>query len=183
MDRYYTQTIGVPVHTTSGGQAGRVIEIVIDPETGKIAGFLLSPRGQYVVAPSDIVFWDEHLFIHDEDDILETDEILKVQEILKKNIPIFGNKVYTKSGKYMGKVYDIGIHPKFFTLTKLAVAKNILGLFPYEEKLISFSDIVEITHDKVTIKDSDAKITEKEKSKDKDKLRIDIVAPSTFREN
>lgn len=180
MDRYYTQTIGSPVLTASGMIAGRIIEIVIEPETGVVTGFLLAPRGQYVVAPSDVIFWQDNIFIQDEEDILETHEIIKVQEVLKKGIPIMRNKVYTKKGVYVGKVYDIGLNPKLFVMNKLAVAKNIFGLFPFDEKIIAHGDILEIKKDRIIIKDLEAEEKVKARSA-KESLRIDI-APSAFKE-
>lgn len=180
MDRYYTQTIGSPVLTASGMIAGRIIEIVIEPETGVIAGFLLGPRGQHVVAPSDVIFWQDNIFIQDEEDILETHEIIKVKEVLKKGIPIMRNKVYTKKGVYVGKVYDIGLNPKLFVMNKLAVAKNIFGLFPFDEKIIARGDILEIKKDRIIIKDLEAEEKVKARSA-KESLRIDI-APSAFKE-
>jgi len=180
MDRYYTQTIGTPVLAISGTVAGSIAEIVIDPETGKVIGFLLAPKGQDVIAPNDIIFWEQNIFIHDEDDILETHEIIKVSEVLKKNIPILHAKVFTKNGKYLGKVYDIGINPKLFVMTRIAVAKNVLGLFPYDEKIIAHGDILEITKEKIIVKDVEARVRATEKSASaKENLQIDI-APSTM---
>lgn len=182
MDKYYTQTIGTPVLAISGTVAGRIAEIVIDPETGKVLGFLLAPKGREVIAPNDIIFWEQNIFIHDEEDILETHEIIKVRDVLRKNIPIMRAKVFTKSGKYLGKVYDIGINPKFFMMTKLAVAKNVLGLFPYDEKLIAHGDILEITKERIIVKEVEARVRAAEKSAEaKEKLQID-TAPSTFKD-
>lgn len=181
MERYYTQTIGSAVFSTSGIPVGRIIEIVIEPETGKVAGFLLAPRGEYVIAPNDILFWEKNIFIHDEEDILETGEIIKVHEVLKKNIPILHSKVFTKSGTYLGKVYDIGINPKFFVMTKLAVAKNILGLFPFDEKIIAHKNILEIKKDRIIVKDIEATVRAKEKAQKEENLQIDI-APSAMRD-
>lgn len=177
MDRYYTQAVGTPVFTTAGVPVTKVVDVVIEPETGKIAGFLLAPGGHYVIAPADVLFWEQHIFIHDQDDILETGEIIKVQEILQKNLPIFRAKVYTKSGKYVGKVYDMALDSKLFVMTKLVIAKNILGLFPFDEKIISTREILEIKKDRIIIKDIDATVRAKEKASAKENLQIDI-APS-----
>jgi len=180
MDRYFTQTVGTPVLTSNGFPVARISEIVIEPETGKVVGFLIGSKGQNVIAPSDIVLWNDNIFIHDPEDILETGEILKVTKVLSQNIPILRSKVYTKKGLYLGKVYDIGINPKLFVLTKLAVAKNILGFFPYDEKIIAHKNILEIKKDRIVVKDNDATVSIKEPENQEENLKIDI-APSTFK--
>jgi len=103
-----------------------------------------------------------------------------VTKVLSQNIPILRSKVYTKKGLYLGKVYDIGINPKLFVLTKLAVAKNILGFFPYDEKIIAHKNILEIKKDRIVVKDNDATVSIKEPENQEENLKIDI-APSTFK--
>lgn len=153
MDKLYTQTIGIPVVTDSGYRAGRVYDVILNTETGKIAGFLLGPSGRTVIAPVDVLSWNNALVVNDEDDILEIGEIHAVTEALKKRIPVMGNKVITKSGEYLGKVTDFVLHEKMFILTKIHVSKSVMGLFPYDKKIIVHNDILEIKKDAIIVKD------------------------------
>ena len=180
MDRYYSQAVNTHVFTISGQHVGKITEVVINIETGTIVGFLLGSKGNHVIAPNDVILWDQHIIIHDIDDILETEEIIKVKKALEKNIPIIHNSVVTKSGVYLGKVYDFAINPKLFVMTKIIVAKSLLGLFPYDEKIIAHQDILEIKKDTIIVKDPYRTELAKEKSdEEKANLQIDI-APTTF---
>jgi uncharacterized protein YrrD len=152
MEKYFSETIGIPIVTTSGYKIGRVFDIVINPETGVVAGFLTSPTKQKVLAPLDVIGWDKALTVHDEDSILEIDEIHQVRESLKKDIRLFRNRVVTKSGACLGKVVDFAMNDKMFVLTKIVVAKTILGIFSYDYRIIAHKDIIEIRKDKIIVK-------------------------------
>lgn len=175
MERYYSQAIKTGIVSTGGEIVARTLEVVVDPETGKIAGFLLAPKGKKVISPSDVIFWDQHIIIHDAHDILDTGEILKVKEILSKNIPIIKNKVYTQNKLFLGNVLDFVINPKLFTLTKIIVAKNFLKFFLYDEKIISYQNIIEIKKDGIIVKDPTATVKIKEKLATGSKLRVDAA--------
>lgn len=152
MDRYYSQIIGTPVMTKTGENSGKVFEIVFHTDTGKIAGFLLSPLGKKVVIPLDVIGWNHSLLIHDNDDIFDIEDIHQVMMSLKKNIWILKNRVITKEGFYLGKVINYAVHDKFFVLTKIVIAKSFLGIFRYDKKIISHCDIIEIRKDAIIVK-------------------------------
>ncbi len=179
MERYYTQAINAEVVSNNGALISRVLEVVVDPDTGKIAGFLLFPKGQKVLAPSDIVFWDQHIVVQDADDILETNEILKVKEVLAKHTPIIKNKVFTEDKIYLGTVMNFAIDTKHFVLTKILVAKTFLGIFSHDEKIITYNNIIEIRSDAIIVKNLKMPLRVKEQSTAKGELKID-VAPTTL---
>ncbi len=122
------------------------------------------------------MLWSNQIVINDFDDLTDTEEILKVQKVLEKNIPIIKNKVVAEDGTYLGYVMDFAMNPKLFVLTKILVSKSILGLFPYQEKLIAHQNIVEIKKDEIIVKNLRGLIPVKEKkeSEEKTKLRIEI---------
>ncbi len=175
MERYYSQTIGAEIFSETGIKIGRVFEVVIDSDTGKIAGFLLMPLGQKVISPRDVIFWNRQLVITDSDDVLETDEIIKVREVLKKNIRIFKNKVLTKKGDYLGRVVDFNMDTGHFMLTKILVAKSFAGLFHYDEKIIAHHNILEIRSDAVIVKNPESTVPVNDKKDQQRKLGIDIA--------
>ncbi len=173
MDQYFSQTAGTPVITESGHRIGRVYNIVINTDTGKVAGLLVSPGGRKVLAPVDVLSWNKVIEVHDEDVILEIDEIRQVQDCLKKDIPVLGNRVYTKSGTYLGKVIDYAVNDKLFVMTKIIVARTILGVITYKNRIIVHQDIIEIKKDAIIVKDPLRPVAVKTA-----KLRVD-AAPLT----
>ena len=176
MDKYYSQIIATEIITETGHYAGRVSDVVVDPDTGKVLGFLVGSKRQKIVASADILFWNQRVIIHDMSDIFDLEEIIKIEKIVKNNIPIINNKVVTKSGMQLGKVYDFAIHPQLFVLTKVFVTKSFLGVFGYDRKMIAHKNILEIKKDMIIVKDPVELIpTEEKKANLKPKLRIDIV--------
>lgn len=152
MEKLYTQTIGLPVVTEHGHIVGRVFDIIVNPDTGKIAAFALGPTGQKVISPIDVLAWNNALIINDEEAILDPEDIQIVSHITKRNIHIRGCKVVTKSGEYMGKVGDIAFNTKTFMLTVLLIGKSFLGFY-YDKKNVVHKDIIEITSERIIIKD------------------------------
>lgn len=152
MEKLYTQTIGQPVVTEHGHIVGRVFDMIINPDTGKIVAFVLGPTGQKIVSPIDVLAWNSALIINDEESILEPDDIQIVSKIIEKNIHIRGTKVFTKSGEYVGKVGDIAFNTKTFMLTVLLIGKSFLGFY-YDKKNVAHKDIIQITGEKIIIKD------------------------------
>lgn len=171
MEKYYLQSIGVPVITEEGARAGTVKDILIDPETGKVCAFSVSKRSKRIIAPADILKWNNKIIIHDQFDIVEPEEISNACKIIENNIPIYRNMVYTQEGEYIGKVTNIGIDNNFFILTCLIVAKTAFGIFEHNEKIITAKDIIEITAKKIIVKNLVRPVKIK-------KLKVDIV-PTT----
>jgi len=92
---------------------------------------------------------------------------------MKKNIRVFHNRVITKSGLHLGKVVDFAVNNKMFVLTKIVVAKTILGIISYDYRVIAHKDIIEIKKDAIIVKDPLKMVT----VEDSAKLRVK-TAPS-----
>lgn len=152
MERYYSQIIGLMILTSNGETVSLIREIVIDPNTGKVEGFLVGLKGDKVLLSNDILSFTSSVQIHDEDEIINSHEVIKIKKILEQNTPILKNKVEAENGLYLGKVVDFTINTKMFVLTKIVVAKLLFGIFPYSEKIIVHNDILEIKKDKIIVK-------------------------------
>jgi sporulation protein YlmC with PRC-barrel domain len=152
MEKYYSQTVGSAIITESGHQLARIYDVAFNTDTGKVVGFFTDHTGKNVVAPLDIIQWGAALIVRDDESISESNEIHQVMESLKRGIRIFKNRVVTKNGEDLGRVIDFAVNNKFFTLTKLLVAKSFLGLVYYKKRLIPATDIIEITKDKIIVK-------------------------------
>ena len=162
MEALFSRSIGLPiVDQHSHLVVGRLSDIIIDTETGKIIAFALL-RGQIVV-PLDIIEWrPDHLVISDMDHIVHADDVVRIQAVLQRHIPVFANRVVTEADEYIGRVVDMVFNTKTFELKNLFVAKLFL-IFKYDHRIISVKNIIEIKKEKIIVKD----ILGKEKDKAK----------------
>lgn len=163
MEKLYTKIIGTPVFDEEVKHPITAVkDIVIDPETGKLLALIVNLSRNLVIAPQDILYWGDQIQVHTHDSIIEGNEILRVEEVQKKGIRIFNNRVVTKDGKDLGKVYDFTIDSRETALKKLYVAKSILGLVRYDGRIIPAKEIVEILPRKIVVNSDLATVTEKE---------------------
>lgn len=161
MEKYFSHIVGTPVVSATGRELSRVLDLCLNPDTGKVAGFLLAPSGQKAVSPVDIIDWNTAIIIHDGEDIIPLEEIHQIQKIQESGVKIHRNKVYSKDGTYLGKVINYAIHTHFLTLTKIVVARAFLGLIAYGKLIISSKDILEIKKDGIIVRNLDEPVSVK----------------------
>lgn len=158
---FYSNIVGTFVFEDDSSRPVAVVkDLVMDPDRGVTIAFVLNQNKQLVVSPMDVISFKHVMKINSADNIVEASEILRVSEVLKSRRPISGAKVFTKSGEYIGKVFDFSIDAKTYDLNKIFVAKDILGLFRYNSLIIPAKNIVEVKSYKIIVKD--ARNTEKE---------------------
>lgn len=164
MEKFYTKIIGSPVSDDDVRPITTVQSVIMDPESGKLAALQVGYGKNMVVLPMDILSWQDIIKIHSHDSIIEANEVLKIDELMKKDIQIFRNRVESQEGDYVGRVYDYSIDPKSLSLKNLYIAKDILGLFRYNARIIRSKDIIEILKDKIIIKNDLETVKEEIKS-------------------
>lgn len=166
---FYSNIVGTLVFEDDSPRPVAIIkDLVMDPDRGALIAFVLNQNKQLVISPMDVISLKQVMKISNADDIVEAVEILRVSEVLKSNRPIYGAKVFTKSGEYLGKVFDFSIDAKTYDLNKIFVAKDFLGLFRYNSLIIPAKSIIEVKSYKIIVKDS------KEAEKEKDLQRVSI---------
>lgn len=154
VERFYSKIVGTPVYEDGGERPITTVkDVVIDPEIGKLLAFVVNLNKSLVVTPVDVLSWTEVIKVHNHDAIASSDEVLRVAQVMAKRVNIFHNKVYTKSGEYLGKVNDFSIDSNVMMLQKLYLSKGFLGLIRYQSRIISAKNILEILPDKIVIKD------------------------------
>lgn len=169
MEKLYSDIVGAPVVEDNVlHPITTVKDLILDPETGKLAAFVVDIKRNLVISPIDVLFFGNRIQIHERHAVIPGSEILRVEEIQKKNIRIFGNKVVTEDGFKLGKVVDLSIDMKDYTLKKLFVAKEILGMVRYDSRIISAKNIVEILPNKIIVKNNLETVKEKESSRAED---------------
>lgn len=153
MDFLYSKFVGTPVFLEGGGRPlCRLVDLLIDSDTGKVVAFGVAPGFKKIISPLDVRLWTSQILIRDYDDIVSCEEIIQAKKVFDRHIPILGNKVYSQEGDYLGRVFDYAVHPQMLVLSKIFVAKNLLGLFRVNQRIIPRSCIYEILPNKIIVK-------------------------------
>jgi len=166
---FYSNIVGtLVVEDDSPRPVAMIKDLVMDPDRGALIAFVVNQNKGLIVSPMDVISLKQVMKINNADNIVEAAEILRVSEVLKSHRPIFGAKVFTKSGDYLGKVFDFSIDAKTYDLNKIFAAKDILGLFRYNSLIIPAKSIVEVKSYKIIVKDG------KEAKKEESSQRVPI---------
>lgn len=159
MQKNFREFLGMPIkERLSKGLVGKVDDFVINPANGEILAFY-ARRDHRLLLPTVDVFRiaGDTVWVENPEALATPDEIIRISEVIKLNTPVFRNKVFTVSRQYLGEVIDFRFETKGWVLTKLEVAKKILGI-PTQTKLINASQIVRIKSNEITVRDAVVKV-------------------------
>lgn len=137
---------------------GSLLDFVVHPDIGKIIGVVGERSGFLkknvkVVSIADIrEMSKEALIVDNEDALVPQGEIIKIDNILKSGIKIFGNKVVTESGRFLGKVSDFLIDELFY-LAKIYVKPPLINFFE-TEIIIPRDFILKVTKEEIIVSDN-----------------------------
>ena len=162
MQKSFRELLGTPIRDRlSKGLLGRVGDFVINPANGEISAIFTRRDKKLLLPTVDILKVSANtVWVENPDALATPDEIIRIAEIIKLDTPIFGNRVFTVSRQFLGTVVDFRFETKGWLLTKIDVAKKILGI-PTEKKLINSSQIMRIKSDEITVRDAVARVREK----------------------
>ncbi len=164
MQKLFSEIVGMHVLEEFGGgqPIALVRDIIIDPENGKVVGFIVGKRK--MIVPMDIEYIGANMLVHSRDSIVPFDDVMRVQTIMQEQeSTILWRKVFEeKTNTYVGRVVDYVINTNLMSLLALHVAKTFF-VFQYDEKIISAKSIVRIEKEGIYIKSA----TEKKKAAEK----------------
>ena len=131
---------------------GEVHQIVFDPKNGEIIGFEILLPGlitkKRILSMKDVLDFDRNgIVIKSEENLLDKKEIVKIDNIIREGIQPFKSKAFTKSGKKIGKIFDLVID----TNSLLIIKYYIHGLFT--DKIIDSDKVIKIEKGKVIFED------------------------------
>ena len=170
-----SKSIGIPVVTHNEGTTIAFSRmLVFHPDTGQLLG--VEVKSSFFEQPLfltmyDIVEWRRRkIFVKDDTSLLPAIELPRIDEVLERGISFFGNSVETETMKSLGRVHDIEFDTTLSQLTKLYVRSVVFLVFWGEKRLIPFSRILEVTPEKILVKDSLVK---------KKKIAVGDLEPTT----
>ncbi len=149
----YSQVLHAPVITLDEQEnLGVVSDIVLNKTDFIIKAFVIRTMPiipiRKVISFSDVVeIASNAILVQNNDAISEMRDSIRVKEAIKAKAHGIGQRVYTKSGKFIGVVYDYTIHGETGKVIKLYV-KTWLS-----DRLIGTETIFKVEGRKIIIKD------------------------------
>lgn len=141
----------------TGRKLGEVLDFIADDNSGKILALVIKKsmfgKPKEIISTVNILeIISKFVVVRADDVISPPEEILKVSEMIKNKIKLFGNRVKTEKGVYLGRVSDFVFEMPGFNLSKLYLSANIFSLIT-GEKVIDASKIKKITKKAVIVSD------------------------------
>jgi len=136
--------LGDPVESSqTQKKIGKLKEIVVDPDTGKLVAFLLETAlPESWLSVLDILeFQENKVLIQSEGKLMPLDDLPRVRQIKKLNIKVLGAKVFTEKGQYLGKATDLIFDEHTGEILRYYIARPLI-LSPLKAYLILSRDAV-----------------------------------------
>lgn len=179
MQRFYSDIIGSEVIAKRQKLLiGKVVEIIINPADGKLAGLLIEEgrtKGKIkALAEKDIFGFGQGLILIDDyNNLGEIKDIVRIKKLSDEGIKIVKIKVYTVSGFYLGKVRDYTIDLAAKKIARLYINPKFFGQLT-SDLVVGSEMIVTIKKEQITVIDRAVKIKDKPL-----KASLRIKAPTT----
>lgn len=179
MQKSFREILGLPIREKlSRGLVGRVGELVVNPANGEVLALFARKDKRLLLPTVDVAkVAKDTVWVENPEALATPDEIIRIAEVIKLNTSIFGNRVFTVSRQFLGEVIDFRFETNGWVLTKIDVAKKILGI-PTSQKLINASQIVRIKPNEITVRDAVVKVRAK---KAEEKETTANLTPATLK--
>lgn len=154
------------------GEIARTVEDVVSPHDLKIIAFLVdgplvgTELGEVLDTKEIRELSHLGMIIDSGDDLSERDDIIKVQEVLRLDFHLLGMRVESKKGTKLGKIIDYTVNTEDYAVQQLIVARPLIKSFIDPELIIGRSQVVEVTDEKVIVKDEEEKLLKKAAQED-----------------
>lgn len=153
----------------SSSKIAIISKLIINPydltiQALKLAGRQLdNPKDSYLL-PEDIrEISPLGIIINDSEDIVSGTDVIRLQKTLDLQFELIGLPVIDKQQRKVGKVVNYNIIVENMTIYQLVVQRPMFKDFFDPELLIHRSQIAELSHDKVIIKNSLSQLREIER--------------------
>lgn len=156
---YNSRLIGTPILSIqAGGKIANIASSIVDPDKLKIVAFRLEGpiinSTNEILAPSSIREYSQMgIVIDDADELVSAEDIVRIKNVLAYNFDLIGLKVETKKGVKLGQVINFTVTIDDFVIQQIVVKRPLSKRFIDPELTIHRREVVEITNQKVIIKD------------------------------
>jgi len=137
---------------------GRLNDVLIVPDTGKIEGFFVRAvhiGGTPFLSAIDIVQWGGHVHVSDPEAIYPAEERIRLQSLLEDNRRIIGQVIRTEAGITIGRCMDV----QFDTETM-----HCEWMFPRKwwrwQTPVPISHVIEVRSDAIIVREQEMPVRE-----------------------
>ena len=153
------------------GRIATIISSIVDPDTLKIIAFraygAIGEDGGNILDTKSIREYSAlGIVIDSRDEFIHDDDVVKIKDVLELNFDPLGLKVETKKGSKLGKIIDYTVSENDFMIQQLIVKRPSYKSFLDPELTVPRSEIIEVTDNKIIVKDEEKKIKERAMKED-----------------
>lgn len=169
---YNSKLTNLPVLSMQdAGQVAVLSKPIVDPNDLKIIAFRIyagrkNNGGDILDTRSIREYSNLGVVIDSRDEFVTDSDIIKIQDVLKLNFDLIGLKVITKKKTKLGRVIDFTVTEDNFSVQQIIVKRPGYKSFLDPELTIPRAEIVEITDDKIIVKDEEKRIRERATKED-----------------
>ena len=149
----FSTCIGIPVLEEGHDHAlGVIAGILIDPDTGKIEGFLVHVQGffggEMFCSSLDILRWGTRVYVRSADVLAPPEDRIRLQSLLQDPRTLLGQKIATESGTALGRCADVQ-----FNTDSLHVEWLFPKRFFRYGVALPITDVLEVTEKAIVVRD------------------------------
>lgn len=169
---YASRLTGTPVLSMqSASRIGQIYSPIVDPDILTIVAFYLIghqiSRDTNILDTKSIREYSRYGMVIDSiDELVSKTDVVKISKIIDLNFSLPGLKVETKKGSKLGRIADYTISSEDYILQQIIVKRPIFKSFLDSELIIPRKEIIEVTNEKIIVKDEEKVIRERAANED-----------------
>jgi uncharacterized protein YrrD len=154
--KLYSQCIGKEIRESSTGKVlSTISDLIFDTDRAILKAVIT--REDKVLYFSDVSEWKIRVYIKDEIFFQNINSCKDISNILEKKTAIIGARVENDDGVFLGYSEDFSFNEKTGSLIQIVVRSYFLNIIPTKKLLISATDILEITEERILVKSTKVK--------------------------
>jgi len=169
---YNSKLINLPILSVQdSGRIATIVKSIIDPDSLKIIAFraygaVNEDGGNILDVKSIREYSNLGIVIDSRDEFVKDDDVVKIAKVLELGFDLNGLKVVTKKGSRLGHIIDFTVTDDNFSVQQLIVKRPSYKSFWDSELTIPRTEVVEVTDDKIIVRDEEKVIKERAMKED-----------------
>lgn len=151
----------------TGGAIGHAHTPIINPHNLKVDGWYATAdgeKGAMVLPVSELRdMISKGLVVNDHDAITPVEDMIRLKDVIDDEYELIGKLVVTDGDRKLGKVQDYAVENQSMFVKKLYVNQSLfksLTSFTKPQLIIDRTQIVDVTNDKIVVREASEKVTE-----------------------